>query len=180
MSVTQRVEDAIVARLQDATHGFNAQLQSIAAGYALDPDDFSIDFGADSTQFFIDVDAEDTEAEDMTYPWAMLTVARADNQDLRKGPVGFFSGTVRAQLQIDLTHEGEKLPRIGSKSANMIDEAMFRCFTSRVPGLIWRAQQVSPGVLWAGELMAERRDWRPGGENWIRTLAYTFTFEVEA
>lgn len=180
MSVTQRVETTLTARLQDATYGYNVLLQSLAAGYELDPDDLLIDFGAGSNQFYVDVDAEDTEAEDTVYPWATLGVGRSDNQDLRKGTVGYFSGTVRASLQITISREGEKLPRVASTEANLIDEIMYRMFCSRVPGQIWRAQQVSPGVLWAGDLTGDRGDWRPGGENWIRTLVYTFTFEVEA
>ena len=177
MSVTQRVEEKLVARLVHSTLGYNAQITALAAGYGLDPADWQIDFGEESKQFFIDVDPEDTESEELQYPCAALTVNTAVNQDLRKGPVGYFSGTVRARLQVEITNALEKLPRVASAPAHLVDQAMYSCFCSRVPGLSWR-----PGssVIFGGNLSSKRGDWRPGGENWVRTLVYDFQFEVEA
>ena len=167
----------MVARLQHPTLGFNAWVDQLADAYGLDPEDWHIDFEEESRQFFIDVEPEDVESEDLSYPNASLMFQQAVNEDQQQGGAGQFSGTVLAQLTIEISTEQEKLPRTASKSAHLIDAVMFACFTNRDMSKFWR-----PGgnVVFTRELRSRRGDWRPGGLNWIRTLTYSFPFIVEA
>jgi hypothetical protein len=181
--ISGRAEQAILARLSDATYGFNAQLDAIAASYGLEAEDWYLDFSETSENVFVGTDPEDAELEDVQYPNCLIEVRRNTNRNHTRGPNGIFSGDIVARIIFDLPWEAEKLPRISTAPANMVEEAMYACFCSSVSGSgggrlrIW-----TPGnnLVWAADMQCDRTSWRTGGPNWLQALNFALTFVYEA
>jgi hypothetical protein len=177
MSISYKVEQAILARLADEDRGLNAQVKLLADSYGIMPEDLYFDFSDDTLSVFVGTDPEDCAEDQVEYPALTLHFGQSANRNYTKGPTGIFSGDVSAQLIFDIPYEGDKLPRVSSGLSHLLEHAMSACFCSHAPGDIW-----TPGdnIVWAAEMQCQRRGWREGGPKWLYTMVFTMPFEVES
>lgn len=164
------VRTQLLARLADATVGFNPNLVTAAAQYQTLP--FAIDFGVNSKSLIVGrVDLNDVlSSGPMKFPLMNVYCSVGANANLQK--FSLFSGKVQAGVEIHSTFKSSQALRNYESAADAIEHAFIRTVNQE------RVQNWSREVIYNGEVSYERKQVKKGGENWLQTLYFRLTFDV--
>ncbi len=169
-NVSQRVLDAVFARLSDPGTGFNAGIAINALNYNLDPNFIKIDWTTTSQNFYFDqIDSEILEKSGtITYPFACLYIAEAAHTGEQRFTQ--FSGLINCIFEINLSW----VPIRGTQNR----EAYSNCIEDVVLDVINRVENQNWGkpLVYNGGIKARRGATIMGAQNYKKKIAFSMIF----
>jgi hypothetical protein len=169
-----QVRDVVVAQLEDAARGLNAQLALTLAAAGLPV--FAFDWSAASLNFFeAQVDPNDIETSTpMKYPICTLTVVNEDNT-LDQTWIT-FSGTVPVEFVIYISFIQSGVPRNVEKTLNAVTAAVIRTFCDSSAAAT--ANFTGP-VTFNRKVRVTRPRLQMGAQNWRAPLKFSMVFQLD-
>ncbi|TAL08406.1 MAG: hypothetical protein EPO02_13055 [Nitrospirae bacterium] len=171
VSVSSAGRAAVLARLGDATYGFNAKHAEAAAAHGALP--VTVNWSANSKQLFqsfLSPDAiEDTTA--IAWPVVCVYAARALNRNRSKYNV--FSGEVHIYVDIHLASKSSSAPRAFEIEMDAIEDALIASLNSEPD---WGGDD----IVYAGDIEFQRLPLTKASANWRQTTRARLTLEIDA
>ncbi len=169
MSPSKLATDKVLARLSDATTGFNSAVSTVASGYGIDA--IYIDWDPTRTQFWPGALSPDQLDESTTseYPMAFLFATGARNENLQK--FSRFSGTVNVQLNIWLSWDSPDAIDTFESGGDAVEDTLLAVFNAG-------SQDWGRYVYYNGDIAIDRGRLEMAGLNWRQRISCQLTFEV--
>ena len=171
--VSRLVRLAIQARLSNATTGFNVNYANVQSSYAVDP--IQIDWSDQSRNFCYGLLPADLAEQTSVFDYPLLTIS-LDSLAMDQSPVRVhyhqFSGTATARIQVILSWPDSGMRDFETWPDAVID-AMYQTVNNPAVGNPW-----SVGLVYNGNMNAQKGSILPAGENWRRQILFTLQFKV--
>lgn len=171
-TVSQRVLDAVYARLSSVTSGFNVGIVNQAPNYNLSPNFVEIDWGQNSTNFyFAQIDPLLLEQSGiLRYPFACMYI----KESAQTGEQRFnqFSGLVRCVFEVHLAWTQIKGLRNHEAYCNCVEDVVIDVI-NRVENQNW-----GKPLVYNGGIQSKRGPLVYGAKNFKQPIGFQMLFGI--
>ncbi len=168
--ISQRVLDAVYARLSDANTGFNVGIANNASNYGLSPNFIQIDWSSASQNFyFAQIDPALLETSGiLKYPFACLyTKESAQTGEQRFNQ---FSGLIRCILEVNLSWTQIKGLQNHEIYSNCVEDVVYDVI-NRVENQNW-----GEPLVYNGGIQCKRGPLIFGAQNFRQVVGFSMLF----
>ena len=168
--VSQRVLDAVYARLAAVSNGYNAGIAAQAPNYSLAATAMQLDFSASSQNFYFDqIDSEMLEKSGaIKYPFACLSILESAQTNEQKFTQ--FSGAIRCVFEVNISW----VPIRGTQNR----EIYSNCIEDVVIDVINRVDNQNWGkpLVYNGQIQCKRGPTVFGAQNYKKKIGFSMIF----
>jgi hypothetical protein len=175
VQISSAARGAVLARLADAVHGFNAKHADAAAALGAQP--ITVNWGANSKQLFQSFLSPDAIEDTTAFAWPVVCVyaARAANRNDEKFQA--FAGEVSIMIDIHWASKSSSAPRDSEREIDALENALAAAFNS---GADWSNPLATAdvNVVYNGDIEFQRLPLAKASANWRQTIRCRLTLEV--
>lgn len=167
---SQRVLDAVYARLSSSTDGFNPGIANNAPNYSLSSSFIQVDWGVNSKNFyFAQIDPELLEKSGiLTYPFACMYIKETGQTGEQRFTQ--FSGLVRCIFEVHLSWTNIRGKQNHEVYLNCVEDVVFDVI-NRVENQNW-----GKPLVYNGNIQAKRGPLIYGAENFKQVIGFSMLF----